>query len=96
MCQQRVLKYLKYLKDVSTILATVSAIREGDLKRHVSAEQEILKLIFALDHNNYAVYITYQHVYLNNLLKEDNTIEKGLITNGMVHHVLVTRSVPFL
>ena len=81
---------------MSTILATVSAIREGDLKRHFSVEQEILKLMFALDHINYAVYITYQHVYLNNLLKEDNTIEKGLITNGMVHHVLVTRSVPFL
>ena len=63
------------------MLAIKSAIREGDLKRHFSVEQGILKLMFAFDYINYAVYITYQHVYLNNLLRKDNSIEKNLITN---------------
>ena len=27
-------------------------------------------------------YITYQHVYLNNLLRKDNSVVKELITNG--------------
>ena len=78
-----------YLKDVSTILAIVSAVREGDLKKHFSAEREFLKLMFAFDHINYAGYITYQDV----LLRKDTSIVKDLITN--VHHVLGTRSVPF-
>ena len=49
---------IKYLKDVSTMLAIVSAVREGDLKRHFSAEREIVRLIFAFDHINYARYNT--------------------------------------
>ena len=52
---------LKYLKDVSTLLAVVSAIR-------FSAERDNVKLIFAFDHINSARRNTYQHVYLNNLL----------------------------
>ena len=38
---------IKYLKDVSTMLAVVSAVREDGLKRHFSAKRDILKLIFA-------------------------------------------------
>ena len=44
---------IKYLKDVSTMLAIVSAVREGGLKRLFSAEREILKL-FAFDRINFA------------------------------------------
>ena len=73
---------VKYLKDMSTMLVIASAVREGGLKRHFSAEKQILKLMFAFDHINYAGYITYQHVYLNNLLRKDNSIVKDLITNG--------------
>ena len=80
---------IKYFKDVSIMLAIVSAIREGGLKRHFSAEQEILKLIFAFDHISYAGYITYQHVCLNNLLRKGNSIVKDLINNG--HGVLCLR-----
>ena len=80
---------IKYFKDVSIMLAIVSAIRQGGLKRHFSAKQEILKLIFAFDHINYAGYITYQHVCLNNLLRKGNSIVKDLITNG--HGVLCLR-----
>lgn len=38
---------IKYLKDMSVMLATASLVREGDLKKHFSTEREILKLIFA-------------------------------------------------
>ena len=58
------------LKDVSGMLAMVSTVREGGLNRHFLAEPEILKLMFAFDRINYAGYITYQHVYLNDLLKK--------------------------
>ena len=63
------------------MLAIVSAVKEGGLKRHFSAEREIFKLMFAFDHINYAGCITYQHLYLNNLLRKDNSIVKDLITN---------------
>ena len=66
---------------VGCINNAISAVREGGLKRHFSAEREILKLMFAFDHINYAEYIAYQHVYLNNLLRKDNSIVKDLITN---------------
>ena len=52
------------------MLAIVSAVREGSLKGHFSVEREILKLMFDFDLINYAEYITYQHVFLNNLLKK--------------------------
>ena len=52
------------------MLAMVSTVREGGLNRHFLAEPEILKLMFAFDRINYAGYITYQHVYLNDLLKK--------------------------
>ena len=67
---------VKCLKDVSTMLANVSVVTKGGLKRHFSAEREILKLMIAFDHINYAGYITYQHVYLNDLLRKDNSIVK--------------------
>ena len=64
------------------MLAVVSAVRKGGLKIHFSAEPEILKLMFAFDQINYAGYITYQHACLNDLLRKDNSVVKGLITNG--------------
>ena len=63
------------------MLAIVSAVRKGGLKIHFSAEPEILKLMFAFDQINYAGCIAYQHAYLNGLLRKENSIVKGLITN---------------
>ena len=40
---------MKCLKNVSKMLAVVSAVREVALKRHFSAEKDILELIFAFD-----------------------------------------------
>ena len=71
-----------YLKYMSTMLAIVSIVRKGGLKGRFSAEPEILKLMFAFNQINYAGYITYQHAYLNDLPRKDNSIVKGLITIG--------------
>ncbi len=53
-----------YLKDISSLLALVSAVREGDFERHLEAERDMLKQVFAFDHQNYARYLSFQHVFL--------------------------------
>ena len=60
---------VNYLKDVSTMLAIVSAVRTRKITQHLPAERKILKLILAFVHINYAPYNSFQHVFLNNLFK---------------------------
>ena len=57
---------MQYLKDISMMLAIVSAVREGDIFKHLQAEREMLKLVFAFGHVQYARYNTFQHVLLSN------------------------------
>eukprot|EP00112_Aurelia_sp_Birch-Aquarium-sp1_P023401 Seg6964.2 transcript_id=Seg6964.2/GoldUCD/mRNA.D3Y31 product="hypothetical protein" protein_id=Seg6964.2/GoldUCD/D3Y31 len=61
---------LAYLKDVSSMLAMISAVREGNIERHLQSERDRLKQIFAFNHQNYARYCSYQHVYLRSLQQE--------------------------
>ena len=67
---------VKYLKDESSMLAIISAVRECSLKRKFSAEREVLKLMIVFDNINYARHITYQHAYLNNSLRKDKSCER--------------------
>ena len=67
---------VKYLKDESSMLAIISAVRECSLKRKFSAEREVLKLMIVFDNINYAGHITYQHAYLNNSLRKDKSCER--------------------
>ena len=60
---------VNYLKDVSTMLAIVSAVRTRNITQHLQAERKILKLILVFVHINYAPYNSFQHVFLNNLFK---------------------------
>ena len=55
---------VSYLKDVSMMLSMISAVREGNLRRHLQAEREMLKLVFAFDHPNYARYCSQCRTYL--------------------------------
>ena len=55
---------IAYLKDVSSLLALVSGVRDNNFKLHLQAEREMLKHVFAFDHVNYARYLGYQQVYL--------------------------------
>ena len=55
---------ISYLKDVSLLLALVSAVRKKVLSRHQQAERVMLSLCFTFDHINYARYMSFQHVKL--------------------------------
>eukprot|EP00794_Sanderia_malayensis_P004276 gene4276-biopygen3477 len=48
-----------YLRDVNIMLSLVSAVRDCDVERHLQAEHEMVPLAFALDHENYACYVSY-------------------------------------
>ena len=73
---------MMYLKDVSTMLAMVSAVREGNLRRHIEAEREMLSLTFAFNHQNYARYCSYQHVFLQNMSAENEEAFQQLSERG--------------
>ena len=60
-----------YLKNVSSLLALVSAVREINLEQHLQAEREMLKRCFAFDHINYARYM-FEHVYLRDLERRND------------------------
>ena len=46
---------MQYLKEISMMLAIASAVR-GDIFKHLQAEREMLKLVFAFDHVHYASF----------------------------------------
>ena len=73
---------MQYLRDVSLMLCIVSAVREGSFERHLQAERQFLKLVFAFDHYNYARYNSYQHIYLTNMKNNGDEAIKDLTTHG--------------
>ena len=44
---------IAYLRDVSSLLALVSAVREADFEHHLQAERDMIKQCFAFNHVNY-------------------------------------------
>lgn len=73
---------MQYLRDISLMLSIVSAVRENKYDRHLEAEREFLKLVFAFDHVNYAKYNTYYHVFMSNLKSTDNEAYQELVKFG--------------
>ncbi len=71
-----------FLRDISSLLALVSAVREGDFDRHLQAERDMLRFLFAFDHQNYARYLSYQHVYLSDLKLTNNAAYQDLCIRG--------------
>ena len=55
---------IQYLKDVSGMLSLIFSVREKWIELHVAAERKQLAKLFAVDHINYARYLTVQHVEL--------------------------------
>ena len=45
---------MQYIRDVSLMLPIVSVVSEGCFDRHLEAERQFLKLVFAIVHVNYA------------------------------------------
>ena len=77
---------MHYLRDVSLMLTIVSAVREGNFDRHLEAERQFLKLVFAVDHVNYTRYNAYQHVFLTNL---KNTVAPVRKRRGLVQNMVI-------
>ena len=67
---------IEYLKDVSSLLTLVSAVREQDIERRLQAERDTVKHCFAFDHVNYARYMSFQHVYLRDLERKSHPVKK--------------------
>ena len=79
---------IAYLKDVSSLLALVVAVRDCNFELHfffelhLQAEREMIKHYFAFDHVNYARYLAYQQVYLRDLERKDHPAINDLKTRG--------------
>ena len=73
---------IQYLKDVSNLLAMVSAVRESNIEKHLQAERQMLKQVFAFDHQNYARYVSYQHVFLRELQRNNHPAFRDLVVHG--------------
>ena len=64
---------IEYLKDVSSMLAMVAAVRDNNIELHLQAERQMIKYCFAFDHVHYARYLGYQNVYLRDLERKKIT-----------------------
>ena len=73
---------IEYLKVVSSMLAMVSAVREGSLERHLQAERDRIKQVFAFGHHNYARYLSYQHVSVRSMEQQNHPAIQNLKENG--------------
>ena len=72
-----------YLRDVSSILELVSSVRGGNIELHLETERDMLKHLFAFHHQNYARYLSYQYVLLNDLKVSNTTSFQDLVFRGM-------------
>ena len=54
------------------MLALVSAVRDMNIERRLQAERKLIIHSFAIDHQNYARYGAYQHVYLQSLKQQNH------------------------
>ena len=71
---------IAYLKEVSSLLALVAAVRDCSFELHLQAEREMIKHCFACNHVNYARYLAYQQVYLRELETKDHPAINDLKT----------------
>ena len=58
---------MQYIRDVSAMLCFVSAVREKTIEHHLAAGRVLLPNCLAFGHQNYACYLTSQHVKLQNI-----------------------------
>ncbi len=65
------------------MLSLEAAVRECNIKKHLQAERELISLSFAFDHQNYARYGSYQHVFLHDLKRNNSVAFQDLKSKGM-------------
>ena len=73
---------ITYLRDVSSMLALISAVRDMNIERHLQAERKLIIHSFAFDHQNYARYGAYQHIYLQSLKLQNHPAFVDMQING--------------
>ena len=72
---------MQYIRDVSAMLCFVSAVRENTIERHLAAERVFLPKFFAFL-QNYARYLTFQHVKLQEIRSKQEGAWYDLLVNG--------------
>ena len=63
---------VNYFKDVSNMLALVSAVRTGDIPQQPPAERNMFNLVFALDHMNLLTTNFLHHIETSQLICNSN------------------------
>ena len=72
----------QYIKDVSSILALIFAVRENKNELHLAAEREPLPKCFASNHINYSRYLTFQHVNFSKVKHYNENVWNYLLKKG--------------
>eukprot|EP00795_Rhopilema_esculentum_P015069 gene15069-6234_t len=73
---------MQYIRDVSAMLIFVSAVRENTIERRLAAERVFLPECFAFGHQNYACYLTFQHVIMRDIKSKQEGAWNDLLVNG--------------
>ena len=71
-----------YLRDVSAMLSLYLLFENVISTDIMKAEREMISLAFAFDHQNYARYCSYQHVYLQDLKRKFHPAYQDLKSRG--------------
>ena len=74
---------LEYIRDVSKFLSRIAAYRDKNIELHLQAQEELLPMLFAFNHPNYARYLTYHHYELKSLETNNASAYEQLKTYGM-------------
>ena len=77
---------VEYIKDVSVLLALVSAVREGCIERHLQVERITIHLVYlhlAYNHPYYSRHCAFQNVYLANLKQINHPAYEDFRQKGM-------------
>ena len=73
---------IQYIKDVSVLLALVSAVREKSIELHIAAERALLPKCFAFNHMNHLRYLTIQHVNFERIQIDKSSAWDDLVNEG--------------
>jgi len=64
------------------LCSLIVAMREKSIETHLAAERTLLPKCFAFGHVNYARYLTFQHVNLQNVKMNHKDAWDDLVENG--------------
>ena len=73
---------MAFLHDISALLSLVSAVRENKFEHHLAAERQMVPLLFAYNHQNYARYLSYQQVFMSDLKHHSHPAYQDLCSHG--------------